>query len=195
MRIPYKLVVERFLESAFIIIMIVLLKTFFSGEVVFFSIKVFGLEIIGHKDGLLNGVLIGGRVISAVSVLVVLGFSMPFTQFIAALSWFKIPKGFLEILMFAGKYIFVIREEAEVIYGAQKNRLGYSNLKRSLNSFGVLAGSLTLKAFDHSQNSVAAMVQRGYNGNIPLSKHKPFKVAEVVGLLFCVTVMGLVWMV
>ncbi len=159
-----------------------LLKLFFSGQDELFSLNIFGAEVVGHRDGLREGLLIGTRIIGAVSIVAVLGFSTPFTEFMAGLSWFRVPKGFIEILMFAYRYIFVLFEDAQVIYQAQKNRLGYSNVRRGLSSFGTLAGSLTIKAFDHSQSTTVAMVQRGYDGAMPMLMHKPFKSSELFAI-------------
>lgn len=193
MRIPLRVFVLRFSEPIFIALVILFLKFFFSGEDVLFSTKIMGFGIAGHKDGLMEGVRIACRILGAVSVVAVLGFSTPFNEFMAGLSWLRVPKGFIEILMFAYRYIFVLFEDAMVIYNAQKNRLGYSNIRRGLGSFGVMAGSLTLKAFEHSQNTTVAMVQRGYDGNIPLLKHKPFRPSEVLCSILFVLVAGAAW--
>lgn len=133
------------------------------------------------------------RILSATSIVALLGFSTIFTEIIAALSWLRVPKGFTEILMFAYRYIFVLFEEAQVIYNAQKNRLGYSNVRRGLSSFGVLSGSLVLKAFEHNQNLTVAMIQRGYDGNIPTLKHKPFKPQEVILSAIVIVILAFVW--
>ncbi|MDO9584856.1 MAG: cobalt ECF transporter T component CbiQ [Syntrophales bacterium] len=193
MRVPLKLFALRFSGPLFIISMLLVLKVFFSGKDILFTINIFGVNIVGHKDGLWEGLMIGSRIIGAVSVVALMGFSTPFTEFMAGLSWFRVPKGFIEILMFAYRYIFVLLEDAMVIYNAQKNRLGYSSIRRGLNSFGILTGSLILKAFEQSQNTTVSMVQRGYDGNIPILKHKPFKSSEVVFSLLLVIVMGFVW--
>ena len=63
--------------------------------------------------------------------------------------------------MFAYRYIFVLLDDATVIYSAQKNRLGYSTIRRGLSSFGVLAGSLTLKAFDQQPGTRRLPWSRG----------------------------------
>jgi cobalt/nickel transport system permease protein len=128
-----------------------------------------------------------------VSVVALLGFSTPFTEFMAGLSWFRVPKGFIEILMFAYRYIFVLFEDAQVIYQAQKNRLGYSTVRRGLSSFGTLAGTLTIKAFDHSQNTTVAMVQRGYDGEMPMLVHRPFKSTELFASTLVLLIMGVLW--
>lgn len=192
-RVPLRVFILRFSEPAFIALVLVLIKFFFSGKEALFTVQIFGIGVSGHRDGLIDGLLIAARIMGAVSVIAVLGFSTRFTDVMSGLSWFRVPKGLIEILMFAYRYIFLLFEDAMVIYNAQKNRLGYSNLKRGLSSFGVLAGSLTLKAFEHSQNTAVAMVQRGYDGNMPLLKHKPFRAAEVIASAFVIVVMGVVW--
>lgn len=193
MRIPLRALVLRFSEPLFIAVVILFLKLFFSGQDALFSLNIFGVEVVGHRDGLREGLLIGTRIIGAVSIIAVLGFSTPFTEFMAALSWFRVPKGFVEILMFAYRYIFVLFEDAMVIYQAQKNRLGYSSVRRGLSSFGTLAGALTIKAFDHSQNTTVAMVQRGYDGDMPMLLHKSFKTSEIFASALVLLVMGMLW--
>jgi cobalt/nickel transport system permease protein len=193
MKIPLRVFILRFSEPAFIAGVVLLLKLFFSGKEELFTISIMGVNFAGHRDGLLEGLLIGSRIIGAVSVVAVLGFATPFTEFMAGLAWLRVPKGFIEILMFAYRYIFLLFEDASVIYNAQKNRLGYSNIRRGLSSFGTLTGSLTLKAFEHSQNTTVAMVQRGYDGDMPMLRHKPFKSSEVIASVLFVIAMGLVW--
>ncbi|MEK6697918.1 MAG: cobalt ECF transporter T component CbiQ [Nitrospirota bacterium] len=193
MRIPLRVFVMRFSEPLFIAVVVVLLKLFFSGEDALFSTNIMGLKVVAHTDGLMEGLLIGGRIIGAVSVVAMLGFATPFTEFMAGLSWFRVPKGFIEILMFAYRYIFVLFEDAQVIYQSQKNRLGYSNVRRGLSSFGTLAGSLTIRAFDHSQSTTVAMVQRGYDGGMPMLRHKSFKSSEIFASALFLIVMGVIW--
>lgn len=178
MNIPLRIFALRFLEPLLIASCVFILKCLFSTN---------------YQDGLWDGFLIASRILGAVSIVIAAGFSLPFTEFIAALSWFKVPRGFIEILMFAYRYIFVLLEDATVIYNAQKNRLGYSSLRRGLNSFGTLSGSLILKAFAQSYNITTAMMQRGYDGNIPMSKHKPFKSSEIIFSFMLIAALGFVW--
>ena len=156
-------------------VVIILLKFFFAGKEALFTVNLFGLDIVGHRDGLVEGLMIASRIIGAVSVVALVGFSTPFTEFLAGLSWLRVPRGLIEILMFAYRYIFVLLEDATVIYSAQKNRLGYSTMRRGLSSFGVLAGSLTLKAFDHSQKRRLPWCREGMTATCRCSKHKSFK--------------------
>lgn len=193
MKVPLRVFILRFSEPLFIVVMVLLLKLFFSGREALFSINVFGINVVGRSDGLVEGLLISTRIIASVSVIAVLGFTTPFTDFITGLAWFRVPKGFIEILMFAYRYIFVLIEDAIVIYQAQKNRLGYAAIGRGLGSFGTLAGALTIKAFDRSQSLTVAMVQRGYDGTVPSHLHKPFKSGEIAGAVFVLIILGVMW--
>ncbi len=193
MKIPLKVLAIRFSEPLFIVIVLVLIKTFSQGKSPFFSIDAYLFTLTLYSDGLYEGILLSLRILAAVSVVVILGFAMPFTEFMAALSWFRAPRVFVEILVFAYRYIFVLLEEALVIYNAQKNRLGYSNLRRGLSSFGVLSGSLTLKAFEHSQNTATAMIQRGFDGDMPMLKHRALRLGEVAGAMFFLAIITALW--
>lgn len=192
MKVPLRVFVLRLSETIFIASILVVLKVF-SGKELLFSLHLFGIELTGYRDGLMNGLMIAARIMGAVSIVAAMEFSTPFTEFMAALAWFKVPKSFVEILMFAYRYIFVLLEDAMVIYNAQKNRLGYSNIRRGLSSFGILAGSLTLKAFENSHNTTVAMLQRGYDGNMPMMKHRSFNTLEVLGSILFISVMGVLW--
>jgi len=193
MRVSLKVFMLRFSEPVFIACVLVLIKFFFSGRDVLFTFSVFGLELTGYRDGLIAGLLVAARIIGAVSVIAVLGFATSFTDLISGLAWFRFPKTLIEILLFAYRYIFMLLEDALIIYNAQKNRLGYSSVRRGMNSFGVLAGSLILKAFEHSQKATVAMIQRGYDGTMPSLQHKPFKPSEIAVSVALVVVMGVLW--
>ncbi len=194
-KVPVKAFLYRFSQPLVLALVIVLLKLFFSGEDRLFSIGFSGVQVVGYRDGLIEGVRAGSRIMGAVSVLIVMSFVTPFAGVIETLSWLRMPRGFIDVVLFAHRYLFVLFEEAQVIYTAQKNRFGYSTIRSGLNSLAVLAGSLTLKAFTHSQNIAVAMVQRGYVGVMPMPRQKPFLASEVVGSIVFVLTAGFIWMI
>ncbi len=182
MRIPAKQLLIRFSEPLFIVAVLIVIKFLFTGKE-------------NSWDGLIEGLLIGCRIISGVSVIAVLVSATPFSQFLGALSWLRIPKGLIEISMFAYRCIFLLLDDAMVIYNAQKNRLGYSNIRRGFASFGVLAGSLTLKAFDNSQHTAVAMIQRGYDGRMPLTGQRAVTMPELACSALFLLLMGIAWQI
>ncbi|MCI4626967.1 MAG: cobalt ECF transporter T component CbiQ [Candidatus Magnetoovum sp. WYHC-5] len=192
-KIPIKIFLLRFSEPLFIVVVILILKVFTAGNEVLFSVKINGINLIAHKDGLMEGLTIGSTIVGGVSIVAALGFSTTFTELMAGLSWFRVPKGFIEISLIAYRYIFVLLEDAMVIYNAQKNRLGYTTIKVGLRSFGTLVGSLVLKAFENSQNITISMLQRGYDGNLPLIKQNKLKSLDILLSLAFLSVMGALW--
>lgn len=113
--------------------------------------------------------------------------------FMAALSWMRIPKGFIYVFLFAYRYIFMLFDDTMIIYNAQKNWLSYFTIRRELGSFGILTGSLVLKAFESSQSTALAMAQRGYNGNMPTLEHQSPKYAEVFLAAIFIVLMDIIW--
>lgn len=187
---PVRILMLRFSEPLFIAATVLLLKTFFSGSVPSFSFHLAGWELVGHRDGLMAGGVIAGRIMGGVCLLAVVGFSTPFTELMAALSWLRVPQVLVDVALFAWRYLFLLLEDAQVVYNAQKNRLGYVGCRRALSSFGTLAGVLVIKAFDNSQSITTAMVQRGYDGVMPMSLHRPLRFIEVASALLFISAMG-----
>ncbi len=183
----------RFAEPAFIMVMVVLLKLFFSGHSPLFTVSLFGMDVTGYREGWQEGLLIAARIIGAVSVVNALACVTPFTDLMAAFSWLRLPQTFIDVVLFAWRYLFMLHDDARIIYSAQKNWLGYSGYRTGLRSFGTLTGTLVIKAFDNSRTVTTAMLQRGYDGNMPMLKHKPFRMGEVAVSLTFILCMGLLW--
>jgi cobalt/nickel transport system permease protein len=193
MGVRMRVLAARLAEPLFIAAAVFLLKLFFAGKVPLFTWHLFGMEVVGHRDGLLDGLAIASRIGGAVSLVTLLGFATPFTELMAALAWLRVPGGLIEVAMFAWRYLFLLFDDAQVVYAAQRNRLGYAGWRRGARSFGTLAGVLVIKAFDNSQTVTTAMVQRGYDGTMPLLRHRPFRAGEVVASALFVAVMGIAW--
>lgn len=173
----------RLLHPLFIAIVILALKTFMgAGEsVTLFTIGSFSLA--GQIEGLREGFLITSRIIGAVSVAVLLSQIMTFTETMAALAWLRVPRGLVDVAMFAWRSLFMLYDDAGIVYTAQKNRLGYCGMRRGLKSFGAMAGMLIIRAFDSSQAMTVAMTQRGYDGSLPLLRNSRLGGQQLTGLL------------
>lgn len=192
-RVPLRTIFIRYSEPLFIAMVLLLIKFFLSGKEPLFSLTLGPFSLNAYRDGLLEGLLIALRIISAVSIIIVLELSTPFTEIISALSWFKVPKTLIEPMIFAYRYIFILLEEAFVIYYAQRNRLGYSSIKRGMMSFSTLIGALIIKAFEHSQKNTIAMLQRGYDGNMPLLRPSKLKYKEIIVSSIFIAILFIAW--
>ncbi|MFC1770218.1 cobalt ECF transporter T component CbiQ [Nitrospirota bacterium] len=193
-RVPVRMVLVRFAEPLVLVTVIVMLKMF-SGTDSITSFSIAGYELTIYRDGLWAGVIIAVRIAAALGAVTVLSVSTPFMDIFGGLSWFRVPRPFVEVAMFACRYIAMLFDEAQVIHRAQKNRLGYSGVRRSFQSFGTLAGALVIKSFDHAMHTATALRQRGYEGAIPEVEHKPFRGMEIIKALVIMTVMVVLWQI
>ncbi|MBK5276207.1 MAG: cobalt ECF transporter T component CbiQ [Desulfuromonadales bacterium] len=179
---PPRVLLLRMLHPLFIAAVILILKTFL-GEGA--TVELFGLatfSITGHPEGLREGLLVTSRIMGAVSVAVLLSQVMTFTETMAALAWLRMPRSLVDVAMFAWRSLFMLYDDAGVVYTAQKNRLGYCGMRRGLKSFGAMAGMLTIRAFDSSQAMTVAMTQRGYDGSLPLLRGSRLGWPQLAGL-------------
>jgi cobalt/nickel transport system permease protein len=183
----------RLLHPLFIAAVILVLKTFMGGGtyIEFFSAGV--ISVTGRPEGLREGLLITSRIMGAVSVAVLLGQVMTFTETMAALSWLRVPRGLVEVALFAWRSLFMLYDDAGVVYTAQKNRLGYCGMRRGLKSFGAMAGMLVIRAFDSSQAMTVAMTQRGFDGSLPLLRGTRLGGPQLAGLSAFAILATLAW--
>ena len=177
-----RLLLLRMLHPLFIAAVILILKTFLGGGETVVLIKMGMFSVAGRPEGLHEGLLISSRIMGAVSVAVLLGQVMTFTETMAAMAWLRVPRGLVDVSMFAWRALFMLYDDAAVVYTAQKNRLGYCGMRRGLKSFGAMAGMLTIRAFDSSQAMTVAMTQRGYDGSLPLLRASRLGNFQLAGL-------------
>jgi cobalt/nickel transport system permease protein len=193
LKVPARLLLVRFAEPLFLAVIVIVLKTLCSGGELIATINLPWIQLTASREGLVEGVRIAARICGAVTLVAALGFATPFTELLAALAWLRIPRAFIEVTIFAWRYLFVLAEDAQVIHAAQRNRLGYVGVRRSFRSLGTLAGALVIKAFDSSQTMTVAMMQRGYDGTLPLMKHRQFRLGDVLATVGLIVTFGVLW--
>ena len=130
------------------------------------AILVMQIFLYGAAEGSMRGFLIMAKVIGATSLVIFLSMTTPVNILLKAARWFKVPNTWVEIAMLSFRYIFVMLEDAITVRDAQKMRLGYSGLSRSLRSFGELMGLTVIRTYDRSLAVYDAMMLRGYNGTV-----------------------------
>lgn len=193
LRVSIRTLLTRFAEPLLIAAVILLLKTVGTGATPFWSIHLPFMDMHFYREGLAEGVRLATRIAGGVAVVATVGFATSFTELLAALAWYRIPREIIDVAMFAWRYLFVLGDDAQVIHAAQKNRLGYVGIRRSFRSLGTLSGALVIKAFDASQTMTTSMMQRGYDGTMPLLKHRPLGWMELLPAAALVTAMGVLW--
>ncbi|MCL5126008.1 MAG: cobalt ECF transporter T component CbiQ [Deltaproteobacteria bacterium] len=181
--IPAKLVFLRLIAPMSIVLALVVVQTFSVNGTGFFSVSLFGLHLVATHEGLTHGIMLGSRVLGAVSVMILLGSVTPAHKIFHALRWFKVPDTWVEIALLIYRYTFTLADQTTDIAEAQKLRLGYSSLRRSLSSIGVLAGTVITRSMDQAMRTYEAMTLRGYNGAMRFEALPKMPKTEFMGLL------------
>ncbi len=184
----------RLVEPLFIGMVLIIIKSL-TGSEPLATFQAGALQVTFFQDGMLAGCAIAARIAASVSVLLLLAFSCLFTDLLTALSWYRVPRGLIEILLFAHRSLTAMHEEASTIYQAQRNRLGYVSALQGARSFGILAGTLTLRAFDQSRTTALAMIQRGYNGHLPAGDCPRLNTHDFCVALIVAAMLGMLWIV
>lgn len=165
-RVPFKAVIFRILP------------------VLIMAAVILGLNLIVYKRGLFDSLMIIWHVSGCAALVIFLSMTTPVNELLGAGLWFGIPKTWIEIAAITYRYVFVLAEDASTIKDAQRVRLGYSNLSRSMQSLGELAGSVFIRAYDQSIVTTEAMRMRGYSGASRFFFEKKFKFKDAMQFSF-----------
>ena len=164
-KIPYKFYLKFLLVPfVFALITFIYMAIFFGVGTHILELGIFNLGIT--SDGFDTGFLVFARIMGGFSCLAFLALSTPMTEIFSVLEDIKIPQIVLEIAMLMYRYIFVFLDEAINMYHSQETRLGYSSIKKTYKSMGMLASNLFIKTWMKGEQTYMAMESRCYDGSI-----------------------------
>ena len=185
-KLPWKLVFARFLVPFGIVAILGVLQLFMTDGSAMFTLQLPGLVLTATREGFFNAIHIGARVLGAVGMVVVLGVTTPAHDVFRALLWMRVPRVWVETAMLMYRYVFVLLDAAMDMSTAQRLRLGYHGMFRSLKSAGTLTGAVILRSIDQSVKTSEAMSLRGYRGELPVGRLAPFVSTHVwIVLVVC----------
>lgn len=167
LRIPAKLVALRLAAPLSTVAVLVVIQTFVTGTTPIFALNLGGWTLTAKAEGLRLGLLLGTRVLGAISIVLLLGIATPAHRIFQALRGFRISKDWVEIAILMYRYIFVLMDRAGDLAAAQRLRLGYAARGRALASFTTLAGATVVHSFEQAGRTHDAMRLRGYRGTMP----------------------------
>jgi cobalt/nickel transport system permease protein len=130
-----------------------------------FGFRIFSYFIGTTNRSVLEGLAIFFRTYSCVSCLYFLSLTTPIVDLVWVMRKIRIPAIFVEILSIIYRFIFELLDTALLMKTSQDSRLGYSNLKRSYRSLGLLISNLFIKSFQNYKNLSMAMESRLYQGD------------------------------
>lgn len=127
-----------------------------------------------------------------VAALVTLSAANPFQNVLSGLQWYHAPRVLVQIAGFMYRYLFVISEELHRMARARDARGYRGRWLWQARVIGQMIGALFLRSYERAERIYAAMVSRGYDGEIPetaLPRPEPahmFFAAACVAALICV---------
>jgi cobalt/nickel transport system permease protein len=155
----------RAVEPVTLAVMLAALQAFIASGAPMYCFGILGFELTVTHEGMHKGALMLSRVVGAVGAVLFLSMTTPVSSLMAAAAWFRLPRGLVEVMMFTYRYVFTLIEDAASVCQAQRMRLGYRGLRRSLGSLGTLAGAVFVRAFAQAEATGTAMMLRGYTGS------------------------------
>lgn len=190
-KIPWKFYLKFLLivPISFGLITFIFMSIFFGVGSHVLELGIFNLAVT--SDGFNLGFLVFARMLGGFSCLAFLALTTPMNKLFSVLENFKIPQIVLELAMLMYRYIFVFLDEAINMYHSQETRLGYSNMKKTYKSMGMLASNLFIKTWVKGEQAYMAMESRCYDGSIKIMKSQDsFKTIGFKNLLFLIIFEG-----
>lgn len=123
-------------------------------------------SIFVSRMGLITAATVAIRSLACVSCLLLIVFTIPFTELLSVLRRWHIPVILLDLLLLMHRFIFLFLDVAVQLQLAQRARGGYSNRQRWMQSIGLLVGQLVVRSLQRYQQFSLGLAARGFNGNL-----------------------------
>lgn len=132
------------------------------------------------KVGVLKALSVTFKALGAVSAMYMMTLSTPTNEIITVLRRLRVPKIIIELMNMIYRFIFVLVETQSQMHHAVESRLGYSDFKTSIYSFGNMISNLLIVALKKSNAYYDALVSRGYEGELLfLEEEKPCTLLQI----------------
>lgn len=120
-------------------------------------------------------------------IALLLSMTTAFPDLLGAFRWLRVPGTLVEIISFMYRYLFTLQEEAGRLLQARASRsatmAGYKSggsLRWRSGVAGGMIGSLFLRSYERSERVYAAMIARGYRGEIHTASLPPLSTQEIL---------------
>lgn len=161
-----------------------------------------GIQVSYSLDGIARFASIAVKAWISVQAAIMLAATTRFPDLLIALQQLRVPKLFVAIIGLMWRYLFVISEEVTRMLRARTSRsateLGSHHEGGTVfwraRVTGGMAGSLFLRSLERSDRVYAAMLSRGYNGELPVSETQPLTSSNQRFLGLGLSLLVLLWL-
>jgi cobalt/nickel transport system permease protein len=138
------------------------------------------------------GSLVGHALAGSAAVLL-LATTTPMSDLMPALQRLRVPAAVVEVASVVYRLLFVLLDSLRTIREAQTARMGYSSVRRSYRSSGVLAAAVLTRSWDRARRLQEGLAGRGMVTGLRvlpevLPSSRLFQAASVLGLAALVAV-------
>lgn len=148
------------------------LFSFFSPGTVVFTFRFYGASLSVTQQGLYAAGLFVSRVITSVSMAILLSLTTGHSQILQVLRLFRVPAIFVMTIGMCYRYIYLFVKIIEETYLALKSRAATAiSAKRGQRIASWHISNLWLRSFYLHKEVYKAMVSRGYTGEIVIADH------------------------
>lgn len=154
-----------------------------------FSFNILSAQLVITRQGIASALLFVVRVITSVSLVVLLTLTTKHFELLRSIRLFGVPQVFVMVLGMCYRYIYLFVEVIENSYLAIKSRVGTSiRYQRGQRIVGWHIASLWNRSAQLNQEVYSAMLSRGFSGETILLNEFIFGLKDFVWLFFVVAV-------
>jgi len=177
-RLPIGYVLKRSLVILPFVIMVVVFVPFFRQGQVVVSYDIGAWHLAVTYEGL--SVLVNVIIKSWLSILclIVLSSSTRFEELLHGMYRLQVPHVFVQITSFMYRYVFVLTDQAMRMQMARDSRNFGLNRRNIFKTLGNMIGMLFLRSYERAERIYAAMLSRGYSGDIVVVKPLKFRLPD-----------------
>ncbi len=177
-RLPIKYVLKRSLVIFPFVVMIAIFVPFFKQGQVAARYDIGAWHIAITYEGL--AVLINVIVKSWLCILclIILSSSTKFEELMHGMHRLKVPQVFVQITSFMYRYMFVLADQAMRMQMARDSRNFGLNRRNIFKTMGNMIGMLFIRSYERAERIYAAMLSRGYNGEIIVVNQLRFRLPD-----------------
>lgn len=159
------------------------------------NIPFFGGYLTIHPEDLSRGKLVLARAVGGVSCLSFISLTTPIPEVVRVLRRCHVPAILTELAVLIYRYIFILLETHHQMHASAAGRLGYTGLKTSLRTTGMVYAGLLGQSFRKANACFDAMESRCYEGELLfLEEDKPVT-AGVAAAALSLFLLALLWVV
>jgi cobalt/nickel transport system permease protein len=159
-------------------------------------------QILYSPEGLARFASIAIRSWISVQAAILLAATTRFPNLLVALQELRVPSLFVAVVGLMWRYLFVISDEVTRMLRARASRSASAPDARRAGGTvlwrarvaGGMAGSLFVRSIERSERVHAAMLSRGYTGELPPSEDSPLSGADRRTLALGLCVLALLWL-